>query len=435
MTSNIRQKSALAGDIKFPIITTVATYPLHSPDNFSTSDGDIVQSIVDNGEANRITFSLVTNENITWWKGISVICGATALIACSIAAPANAASLYKLTDLGALSANPRYSSFAYSINDHGQVVGEAGSPDGNRAFFWSQETGMQNLGTLPGGSDSGARRINNLGQVIGRSQTLLPAGGTTSASFLWSSGQGMQILPVDAAWDINNNGQIAGQTNNTASVWTNGNQQDLGKLPTADYSYSVAVNNNGQVVGNSGVTNEFSRAFFWSNGVMQNLGTLPGDQSSFASDLNKQGQVVGNSSTLSSSRAFVWSQDRGMQDLGVLPGTFMSMAYGINDKGQVAGYSTATSGSSRAFVWSSDEGLLDLNSLISPDLGWSLSSAQDINNQGQIVGWGTSPDGQQRAFLLTPDLAREVPEPTTMVGLALVGGAMLTWRRRTQKLN
>lgn len=129
----------------------MATYPFHSPENFSTSDGDIVQSIVDNGEANRITFSLVTNNNITWWKGISVICGATALIACSIAAPANAASLYKLTDLGALSANPRYSSFAYSINDHGQVVGEAGSPDGNRAFFWSQETGMQNLGTLPGG--------------------------------------------------------------------------------------------------------------------------------------------------------------------------------------------------------------------------------------------------------------------------------------------
>lgn len=167
---------------------------------------------------------------------------------------------------------------------------------------------------------------------------------------------------------------------------------------------------------------------------MQDLGTLPGQQSSFAADLNNRGQVVGNSAGTSSSRAFVWSQDRGMQDLGVLPGTFMSHARGINDNGQVAGYSTATSGSSRAFIWSSDEGLQDLNSLISPNLGWSLSTAQDINNQGQIVGWGTSPDGQQRAFLLTPDSAREVPEPTTMAGLALVGGAMVASRRRSQRL-
>lgn len=413
----------------------MATYPVSSPDYSSTSDCDIVQSIVDNGEPNDITFCLTTIENITKWKGISVICGATALIACSIAAPANAASLYRLTDLGALSANPKYSSFAYSINDRGQVVGEAGSPDGNRAFLWSQETGIQNLGTLPGGSDSGARSINNLGQVIGTSMTLIP-GGTTSASVLWSSGQGMQISPVDAARDINDNGQIAGQTNSTATLWTNGIQQNLGKLPDANYSYSVAVNNNGQVVGDSGLNNEFgfARAFFWSNGVMQNIGTLPGDQGSFAADLNNRGQVIGTSAGVSSSRAFVWSQGKGMQDLGVLPGTFISFARGINDNGQVAGYSTATSGSSRAFIWSSNEGLRDLNSLISPNLGWSLSTAQDINNQGQIVGWGTSPDGQQRAFLLTPDSAREVPEPTTMAGLGLVGGAMVALRRRSQRL-
>jgi probable HAF family extracellular repeat protein len=414
----------------------MATYPVSSPDYSSTSDCDIVQSIVDNGEPNGITFCLATIENITKWKGISVICGATALIACSIAAPANAASLYRLTDLGALSANPKYSSFAYSINDRGQVVGEAGSPDGNRAFLWSQETGMQNLGTLPGGSDSGARSINNLGQVLGTSMTLVPGGGTTSASFMWSSGQGMQILPMGTAGDINDNGQIAGQTNGTAALWTNGIQQNLGKLPDANYSDSVAVNNNGQVVGNSGLNNEFGfvRAFFWSNGVMQNLGTLPGDHSSNATDINNQGQVLGNSFTLSSNRAFVWSQDKGMQDLGVLPGTFMSHAYGINDNGQVAGYSTATSGSGRAFIWSSDKGLQDLNSLISPNLGWSLSVAQDINNKGQIVGWGTSPDGQQRAFLLTPDSAQEVPEPTTMAGLGLVGGAMVALRRRSQRL-
>ena len=51
----------------------------------------------------------------------------------------------------------------------------------------------------------------------------------------------------------------------------------------------------------------------------------------------------------------------------------------------------------------------DLNSLISPNLGWTLMLAQAINDDGQICGYGSGPSGQSDAFLLTP---MPTPEPS-----------------------
>jgi probable HAF family extracellular repeat protein len=60
---------------------------------------------------------------------------------------------------------------ALEINNQGQVVGLSALPGDTtfHAFLWTSETGMQDLGTLPGDVASGAFGINDRGDVVGLS--------------------------------------------------------------------------------------------------------------------------------------------------------------------------------------------------------------------------------------------------------------------------
>jgi probable HAF family extracellular repeat protein len=74
--------------------------------------------------------------------------------------------------------------FALAINDAGIVVGASRTVPGGptHAVIWTATSAIQDLGTLPGGSESWAYDINALGQAVGRSTT---AGGATHAT-LWT---------------------------------------------------------------------------------------------------------------------------------------------------------------------------------------------------------------------------------------------------------
>jgi probable HAF family extracellular repeat protein len=131
-----------------------------------------------------------------------------------------------VTDLGNLggTANPALlgvGNAALAINNRGQVVGTSALPGNttHHAFLWTGETGMRDLGTLPGDIVSAGLGINNRGDVIGNS--ISPPGLPTGNPhpFLWQDGVMADLntlIPADSplqlltAFSINDRGQIAG---------------------------------------------------------------------------------------------------------------------------------------------------------------------------------------------------------------------------------
>ncbi|MBN2015912.1 T9SS type A sorting domain-containing protein [Candidatus Dojkabacteria bacterium] len=115
-----------------------------------------------------------------------------------------------ISDLGTLPG--KRNSAPLKINNLGQIVGRADYP-GYRAFLWENGT-MNDLGTL-GGADSYAYSINDSGQIVGNSYD---SSGKFHA-FLWENGimtDLNSLIPADSGWelsyasDINNSGQIVG---------------------------------------------------------------------------------------------------------------------------------------------------------------------------------------------------------------------------------
>jgi probable HAF family extracellular repeat protein len=238
------------------------------------------------------------------------------------------------------------------------------------------------------------------------------------------------------AFDINNNSQVVGQSGSATGtrgfVWdAQHGMQNIGTMGGAiDFSTANGINDAGQITGYSyapGSSGE--RAFLWNNGSFTNLGTLPGGgNSSVANAINNLTQVVGYSAAGAGNHAFLWDAAHGMQDLGALSGgADYSLAFDINNHTQVIGYSGFL-GAEHAFVEDPVNGMQDLNNLVdSSGAGWILRDVRGINDAGQIVGYrSVAPDGQDHAFLLTPI----VPEPSTWALLATGAGAFFLFGHR-----
>lgn len=281
----------------------------------------------------------------------------------------------EIVDLGTLGGE---ASVAQGLNNLGQVVGWSNSTTGaRRAFLYSDGT-MTDLGTLPGGTTSRATAINNVGQITGESG--INAFGPFFREFV------------------------------QAFVWQNGSMQSLGALYcpcsfNTRYGISTAwsINDLGQIVGWSETVRgrAVHHAFLGLVGSMQDIGA--GSWSiSHAYSINDFGQIVGDfaqdaglSTEPYDRRAFLW-QNGVRQDLGTLPGHTSSAAIHINANSQIVGWSGAPDGTvSRAVLWQ-DGTIRDLGTLH----GDPSSQALSINNVGVVVGWsGTSDRTASRAFV------------------------------------
>jgi probable HAF family extracellular repeat protein len=196
-------------------------------------------------------------------------------------------------------------SVASAVNAAGEVVGSALLPNGNRhAVLWKGSE-AQDLGLLAKGDFSSAHSINDKGDVVGEANTF-PNG--QPQAFLWRAGK-MQQLPTlrggtyCTAQAINNAGIITGSCDlpngsRRGVVWRGGPAVDLGTLGDEDApSTALDINARAQVVGTSEATSDHLRAFIWERGKIINLNQLIPANSGWlllvASRINDKGEILG----------------------------------------------------------------------------------------------------------------------------------------------
>ena len=352
-------------------------------------------------------------------------------LSCGVAWATSVATAQSFSGLGFLPGGTE--SYARDVSGDGSVVvGYGFIPPGNspttgfRAFRWTSAGGMENLGTLPGGTYSAGRAVSADGSVIvGHSG--VPVGSFEFAhASRWTGGVMTDLGTLggnnSTAYGVSDNGSVVVGYSYLASgftrafCWTGGVMTNLGTLPGAGWVSSVAygVSGNGSVV--VGYCNKpqanSNCAFRWTNGVMINLGTLKKGMFSEAWAASANGSVVvGTSDSSNGSRAFRWTGGV-MTNLGTLPGQPYSYGRAVSGDGsKVVGYSSdgseytvPASGSvlstGRAFLWTAALGMVDLNTYLGVDPAhWTLREARGISADGStVVGWGWH-DGEPEAWI------------------------------------
>jgi probable HAF family extracellular repeat protein len=333
---------------------------------------------------------------------------------------------YFITDIGTLGGRH---SFAYGINDVGQVFGYSWiTEDGTGHPFLYQNGTMADLGELVVTPAGGA--INNSGQIA----TGITIDGIVRSAIYDSQTGVLTIIPSlggvssfgfsGVATAINNRSKAVGwgyidSLTPHAFLHRNGITTDIGSFGGPSYAWSI--NDSGTIVGSSTDTsNGYVHAFVYAAGQMRDIDPF-GDPTfttslSVATDVNKAGKVVGYFLDQTDNLIHGFLYD-GANFINIgLAGSPEMQPSAINNHGQVVGVhlvvdericrpSCVDVYKMHAFLYE-DERITDLNVLTLSQSGWELIWAFDINQHGQIVGYGVL-DNNFRAFLLTPVVNKE----------------------------
>lgn len=239
---------------------------------------------------------------------------------------------------------------------------------------WSQDTGLQDTGTLTG-PDSVVFDINDSGQAVGWSYASYTAG-------------------------------QSGVPDTRPFLWDNGKQVDLGSLG-GTFGEATLINRNGQVTGTSNLAGDTDvRPFIWdqTNG-MQDIGSLGGDYG-HGDWINDLGDVVGFSRTTPGSiagHAFYW-HNKTLNDLPPLSGDPESEANAINNNGMIAGVDFDRNvGDLRGWVSDNGSAIIDVNTLIRKSHGLYVTAAVHIDDHGVIAANALTRKGDSHVVVLVPE--------------------------------
>src|SRR5438034_6461990 len=353
-----------------------------------------------------------------------------------------------------------------SINDQSWVAGYSRltGDQARHATLWRNGSTAEDLGTLAGPNNTLNSNVtwnvkNTAGIIVGISQTATPepngehwssaafyggAFGFINLGFVWEQGQ-MRGLPNfpggnnGFATGANNLGQVVGWAENGVhdptccctqvlqfrpAMWSLGPPadqiHDLPLIPGDTSGAATAINDNGQIVGISGICDQAvgrhtaRHAVLWEKGTVTDIypdASAPWWNTPTA--INQHGDVVGFAGDPAFVEgnilhAFIWTKDNGIKVLkplrGRVPQHVDSEAYGINESGQVVGVSCAANQvDCRAVVWDHGNIPTDLNEL-KGNYPAHLETAKDINDKGEITGRAiTDPDsGARTAYLAVP---------------------------------
>lgn len=301
-------------------------------------------------------------------------------------------------------------SVAYGVSADGSVVVGASVDGGGRyrAFRWTAQTGMVDLGALPPYSGSAARGVSADGATVVGVVADNPFGYLEECrAFIRTATGGMQYLPPLSDWDsfasaVSADGSVVvgfaapPETAMRAFRWSAQTGIEWLSAPNSLWTAALDISADKRCVVGTGETPSGILAFRWENGVAQAL-TSPAHTPGRASGVSADGSVVvGQINLAGATRAFRW-QNGVLQIIG--EGSYTA-AHDVSADGEVV----VGEAGGRAFRWTAHTGLQNLNRVYSELIrdGSEMQVAHAVSPNGRYIvgiGWNRS-RFRYEAFLL-----------------------------------